>query len=132
MAVLELEQGVEIWGDVAEMLNDIYNADGKIDKDDKRIWGPYLHTWTNEQWRLMLQAVVELYDQHPEMFESYHIPKVMAAVIVLKEHNEHPRILDTKEHKRTAWAMIMVLREVWSKARAGTQPPKNNFGGIFE
>ena len=49
MAVVELEQGVEIWGDVAEMLNDIHNADGKIDKDDKRIWGPYLHTWTNEQ-----------------------------------------------------------------------------------
>ena len=127
----ELESGVDLWAEIAHVQNTIIQEDGKIDKDDQRIWGPYLHKWQNEDWRLMLQAVVELYDQHPEMFESYHIPKVLAAVIVLKEHTEHTRILDTKEHKKTAWAMIMLLREVWNTACAGTRAPKNTFNSIF-
>lgn len=128
----ELEQGVEIWAGIAAELNKIVAEEGKIDKDDKRIWGPYLHSWTSEQWRLMLQAAVELYDQHPEMFEAYHLPKVMAAVVILNQHKDDPRILDRKEHKKTAWAMIMLLREVWNKCCQGTQPPKNNYGSIFE
>lgn len=128
----DLAQGVELWGEIAEQLTDIIHEDGKILKDDQRIWRPYLHKYSNLDWRMMLEAAVELHDQHPEMFESYHIPKLINAVIVLTEHYDTPRILDTKRYKSIAWAMIMLLREVWVKARQGTKPAPTNFSGLFE
>jgi hypothetical protein len=109
--------GIDLWASVTKTLNDIILEEREISIDDRRIWNGYLHRWTNEDWEAILTAVYQLYQEHPEFFKPFHKEGIEAAILTLlnNEHQSH-RVLDQKAHKKTAWKLIMSLREIWNSA----------------
>jgi len=126
----ELEQGVDVWAEIAELQNTIIKQDGKIHKDDARIWGPYLHTWLNEDWMLLVQAAYKLFEQHPDLFKPFHKAALEDAIIALGNSKGNTRVLDTKKNKGIEWKMIMMLREVWNAAALPGVHTKSNVVNI--
>ena len=129
----ELEQGVELWDQIATQLNDIIKLDGELHIDDKRIWDGFLHRWTNEEWMLLVQAAYKLYEQHPELFKPFHKAALEDAILALSMAGKNLRVMDTKKNKGTEWKMIMMLREVWNTAQGvyiPNQPQKSNVVNI--
>ena len=129
----ELEQGVELWDQIATQLNDIIKLDGELHIDDKRIWDGYLHRWMNEDWMLLVQAAYKLYEQHPELFKPFHKAALEDTILALGNSGKNLRTLDTRKNKGTEWKMIMMLREVWNAAQGvyiPNQPQKSNVVNI--
>lgn len=114
----ELERGVDLWYEIATLLNTIIKEDGEIRIDDKRIWDGYLHRWTNEEWMLLVQAAYTLHEDHPDMFKPFHKEALEATILALSQGHADSRILDKKKNKGVEWRMIMTLREVWNAATA--------------
>lgn len=112
----ELESAVDLWYEIATLLNTIIKEDGEISIDDKRIWDGYLHRWTNEEWMLLVQAVYELRINYPDLFAKYHTDALEATILTLSAGHQDSRIMDKKKNKGVEWRMIMTLREVWNKA----------------
>jgi hypothetical protein len=112
-----LEQGIEIWRDISETLNQIVKDTGEININNETIWQGYLHVWDNQDWVKVLLAIELLYEDHPEFFignneDAY----VTAKEILIKNNNKVDRIMDRKVNKRHAWRMIMSMRELWNRA----------------
>lgn len=140
----DLERAVDIWYDIATLLNTIIQEDGEIAIDDKRIWDGYLHRWTNEEWMLLVQAVYELRIHYPDLFAKYHTDALEATILALSMGHQDSRIMDKKRNKGTEWRMIMTLREVWNRAcdiYLPNQPktsnidklkPQTSFNRLFE
>ena len=129
----ELEQGVELWDQIATQLNDIIKLDGELAIDDQRIWGQYLHKWRNEEWMLLVQAAYKLYEQHPDLFKPFHKAALEDAILALSMSKGNTRVLDTRKNKGVEWKMIMMLREVWNAAQGvyiPNQPSRSNVVNI--
>lgn len=114
----QLTLAVDLWYEIATLLNNIVKEEGEISIDDKRIWDGYLHRWTNEEWMLIVQAVYELNQDHPELFKRYHVDALEATILALSAGHQNSRIMDKRKNKGTEWRMIMTLREVWNNANA--------------
>jgi hypothetical protein len=112
----EIEQGIELWYEIADLLNTIVREEQEISIDDRRIWDQYLHRWTNEEWMLVIGAMYELNQTNPEMFKKYHLDALEATILALSMGHKDHRILDKKRNKGIEWRMIMTMREVWNSA----------------
>jgi hypothetical protein len=120
-----LEQALDLWQSFAETQNAIVKEQGDINKDDPRMWQGYLHKWSNEEWRMVLEAVGELLTAHPTVFKRFQRDAFVKAVqTLLKYENSHDRCLDTKQHKHTAWKMAMTLRELWNQCHSYSIQPQ--------
>lgn len=114
----ELTLAVDLWYEIATLLNNIVREEGEISIDDKRIWDGYLHQWTNEEWMLLVQAAYELRIQYPDLFKPFHTEALEATILALSAGHSDSRIMDKKKNKGVEWRMIMTLREVWNNANA--------------
>lgn len=114
----DIEQGLDLWQAFAETQEAIFQAEGCIQRDDERLWQHYLHEWDNHEWYLVIVAIGELLIRHPEYFETFHVKWIKDAAETLERLGHgHPRVLDTRQYKHTAWGLSMTLREVWSAVR---------------
>jgi hypothetical protein len=135
-----LERGVELWGSLAELLNDIILHTGKqIQKDNKAIWDGFLHKWSNQDWMTALEAVAHLAQTHPEVFHKGQKETIGEAVkTLLKGSPYYERVMDRKMNKSIEWRTIMVMRELWNQARAVDIPNEDSeitykrFTGLFD
>lgn len=119
----ELEQALTLWQQFAECQNEIIKHEGQINKNDQRIWQGYLHKWSNQEWRIVLEAVGELLTAHPDLFKRFQRDSFVKAVqTLLKYESSHDRCLDTKLNKHTAWKMAMTLRELWNQCHCEQAP----------
>ena len=110
----QLEPGLARLESITKTLNLIAKTRG-ITKDNKTIWGN-LHRWTNEDWAEMLVICELVIRQTPEYTTDFQRQKIHRAVEILQSFwEEHPRILDTKEYKITAWAALMSMREIYNQ-----------------
>lgn len=142
MANTRLEHGLDLWQEMAELQNQIMERDGSIEKNDPRLWQGYLHKWDNTEWILVLEAMLQLKQQHPELFKAFHEAALTDAIkALLAGEEESDRVLDKKANKAKAWKMIMTMREVWNNAQnaEARQPVKaakltasSQFSGLFE
>lgn len=122
-----LEQGIELWGSVAETLNTIIKRDGKIDINDREIWDNILHSWQNEDWELAIVAVATLYNEYPNYFKKFHIDALKEAGRTLLKHKDTTeRVLDKRMYKALEWKMIMTMRELWNACRDEYIPNDNS------
>lgn len=120
----ELERALDLWEDFALTQNEIIKQQGDINRDDPRMWQGYLHKWSNEEWRLVLEAVGELLTSHPYIFKRFQRDAFVKAVqTLLKYESSHDRCLDVKQHKAIAWKMSMTLRELWNQCQGHTKMP---------
>jgi len=109
---------VKKWREAANIQNEIIKEEGKIEKDDKRIWGLILHEYNNEDWLEVLRAMGKLIELYPEFAEPFHVSAVRDATeAILDNQKYHSRVLDTKPHKKKAWKALMSAREVWNNAK---------------
>ena len=113
----EYERGIERLERMTQHLNRRALSDKGITKDDKIIWRD-LHQWRNEDWAEMLAAIGEVIRCHPKYSTEDQRTKIQRAIDTLQNlWDEHPRILDTKEYKSTAWGALMSMREVFNQCR---------------
>jgi hypothetical protein len=123
----QLEQGVELWGKAAEMLNSVIKRHGKIEANNKEIWQTFLHQWSNEEWELVIVSVAILYDAYPNYFKRFHIDALkQAGSTLLKYKDTTDMVLDKKQHKSIEWRMLMTLRELWNACRDDYVPNDNS------
>jgi hypothetical protein len=119
----ELERALDLWQSFAETQNSIIKQQGDISINDSRIWQGYLHKWSNDEWRCVLEAVGELLTAHPDLFKRFQRDAFVKAVqTLLKYETSHDRCLDTKLNKHTAWKMSMTLRELWNQCHNYNAP----------
>jgi hypothetical protein len=113
------EVGFELWEDIATHLNKRVMETGQLQIDDKSIWDPYLHTWSNTDWILIINSLEVLQRHHPEYFDAGH-KNIFFEIkeIILKHNRTHFRVMDKREigldFKSKAWRGIMSMREVWN------------------
>lgn len=105
--------GVDLWQCAAEDLNRIIQRNGSIQPNNRGLWKSYLNLWDNQDWCDVLEAVYAVYTQEPQHLKKNHLRAMRTALSVLADA-DHPRILDTAEHRSTAWQMFMALREIWN------------------
>lgn len=113
------ECGFNRWENYAEALNTIILEDGKIEKDDRRIWDGYLHRWSNTDWLEILLAMEYLLEQQPEHFTNFHKDALQEATQIIVEYKDMiPRVMDKRDsemnNKRISWKISMSMREVWN------------------
>jgi hypothetical protein len=118
-----LEKGLDLWQSFAETQIAIIQDEGSIDKDNPKMWQGYLHKWSNDEWRIVLEAVGELLTAHPDVFKRFQRDAFVKTVqTLLKYESSHDRCLDVKLHKHVAWKMSMTLRELWQQCHAVKMP----------
>ena len=133
-----LDQGLDRWEEVAITLNNIVKQQGEIAINNRDIWDGLLHRWENEDWEQALTAVATLMEQHPKIFKKYHRDAFQEAARTLVKHMDSTdRVLDKKLYKKTAWKMIMSMRELWNQAQTYTPEKKEErklpeFNSMFE
>jgi hypothetical protein len=144
MADDRLERGLDLWQDFAELINTIVERDGKIDRNDPRIWQGVLHKWDNSEWILVLEAMLQLKQQYPEVFKHYHSEALMDAIkAILAGEDKSDRVLDKRLNKGKAWKVAMAMPEVWNNCKTYVKPVKavevlepvkasRVFGNLFE
>ena len=116
-----LKPGVEKLRELDKVLTPIKakSPNQVIQRDNKTIWGKHLHKWTNEDWNDILVAGFTICQNHPEYVTTHQKKCIMRACETLaKEWDEHPRVLDTKEHKATAWSAMLSLWEVFRQVQS--------------
>jgi hypothetical protein len=114
------ETGIELWQSIATLLNEIVKEEGKLSIDDKRIWDPYLHTWTDTDWIMILSVLEKLEKRHPQYFKSFQSDAfAKAKQAIMDNRYTYSRIMDKRDTdidtKRLAWKNIMCMREVWNE-----------------
>lgn len=118
----QLQRGMDKWADLASLLNHISYTEGEISRNDERIWDGYLHRWSNRDWLDVLHAIAEVQAAWPDLIKPFQAKTLTtAAALILKYKDEHPRVLDTREHKKTAWAAAMCLREIYNAVEQQSQ-----------
>ena len=134
-----LKEGLDRWQVVAETLNEIILEEGAIDINNKKIWNTILHSWENEDWAVTIMTIGRFYEQHPEMFRSFHKDAYVTGLNTLKKYMDvHDRVLDKRINKKAAWKLIMTMRELWNAAGDIYLPNDRNskklneFHSIFE
>ena len=103
---------IDAWTDV---LNAICRQDGGLERDDTaRIWTPWLHQLTNEEWADIHLALDTLRSKSPMSFMNTDLDVLMTTRNILdtKDAQLKPRVMDTKDYKRYAWRQMCSMREV--------------------
>ena len=116
-----IERGVDLWVEIARLLNEEIQAKGQITINNKRIWDGWLHRVNNDDWQAILLAFGILDKQTPGAIDMNQYRKFDEVLTAFDEYCDlHPRCMDIKSKsintKIKAWGMIMVLREVYNKA----------------
>lgn len=123
----KINQGIELWDEIAELINAEIAATGELSRNNKAIWR-ILNTWTNKEWLAILQVVSLVQEQQPKLFAAYHNKSLAeAAKILVNLGSTHSRVLDTKGHKDVYWKMVMSLREVWNNMKIKSSDPQELF-----
>jgi len=130
MATIEpLDPGRILINEITQVLNDIILSTGKtIPLNNSTIWDQYLHKWTNQDWADMLDAFIDMCDKRPDLAKPFHQQACETAVMIMHKNSllkNEPRILDSKANKKTAWKMIMAMREL-SNAHNGINIPNED------
>lgn len=127
------ESALDEWHSITNFLNDWIKKNGTIQINNHELWREYLHRWDNQDWQEIIETVAELHKRYPELFSKFHKDAVIAAASTLIEHGDTQRIMDHKQHKKTAWKMIMTMREVWNRACGVDIPnePIDKFSDLF-
>jgi hypothetical protein len=139
------ETASDMLTDITEYLNAIIRTTGRaIDINNHALWDRYFHRWTNQDWDIMLTALEDLVSAHPDLFKPWHRRNIQAARSAWHaQKNKSDRILDSKRHKRKAWACVMTIREIVNAVNAvdlpnedarvtvHTEPQPTQFGRLF-
>jgi hypothetical protein len=112
-------RGAQLWEEIAVVLDDIIiTTQQAIDINNKDIWNPYLHKWTNEDWEDMLSMIEHAMRTNPDIAKDFHKTSILNARAALDKNIS--RALDKKETKKYAWAAIMSMREMYNNLNGWT------------
>jgi len=111
-----ITHGVQEICSITDTLNDIILQSGAIDINNKTIWDGYLHRWSNDDWRAMLEVMGEVTTQTFNT-QPWHERNLADALETFVAEQNQPRCMDQKHNKKRAWKMIMTMREVVNTVR---------------
>ena len=110
-----LINGMEIIDAWTDALNEICLTDGGLERDDHaRIWDPWLHTATTENWEDIWYALDTLRNKAPMIFKNSDLDILMTTRNILdsRDASTKSRVMDTKDYKKFAWRQMCSMREV--------------------
>lgn len=119
--------GIQLWQDIAELLNKIITESGTLSQDDRSIWDGALHRWTNEDWLLIISVAERVIARRPDLANPGHraIFEEVKRLILNYYKTEH-RVMDQRkigqDNKRAAWRCICSLRELWNNCQGINLP----------
>jgi len=122
-----LLNGVEIIDKWTDVLNDICRADGGLERDDHaRIWTPWLHQLTTQEWEDIHHALDTIRTKSPASFTNSDLDILLTTRNILdsKDARVKDRVMDTKEYKKFAWCQMNSMREVINRYN-GVNVPNN-------
>lgn len=124
----QIQTATEMLTGITDYLNRIITTTGKaIDINNTELWNRYFHSWTNQDWDVMLTALEQIQKTQPSSFESWHKRNIQAARAAWHtQSSSADRILDTKRHKAKAWACVMTIREVVNHIQGVDIPNKDS------
>ena len=134
---------IEIMYRIKDMLNTEIRKHGEIKINNKTIWDGFLHKMGNDEWTGILNVLWQLEEQHPKYFTMQHLRNLNRATDLMNKYSDYyDNVLDMKNRhvdaKVTAWACIMMIREVWNACvgeylpNSDSSKTKTTFGDIFE
>jgi hypothetical protein len=111
--------GIQLWNDLADLLNDIIRQQGTLKIDDRQIWDGVLHRWNNEDWIMVIALAERLIRRHPTIAQPGHAAAIEEIKrLILTHYRKEHRVMDIRQigmdHKRAAWRGICTLRELWN------------------
>ena len=116
------QDGLILCQHITDILNNIIISTGKqIDKNEKSIWDDFLHQINNDEWESMFMGFKETVAKH-RVFLTHHQQRKFdeAYTTFQKDKHKRERCMDIRNKfmntKDTAWAMIMVIREITNQA----------------
>ncbi len=118
----DLERGINLWQSIADCLNEQIIKGGEIQVNNRVIWDQYLHQWDNSDWVCLMEAMITLYETHPEHFKRTDIDTMKDTAKALAKGIEQgkSRVMDqhhkVSSNKAKAWRTIMTAREIWNRA----------------
>jgi hypothetical protein len=110
-----LIKGFELIDAWTDQLNEICRTDGGLERDDTaRIWNPWLHQLTTEEWCDIHHALDTLRSKSPASFNNSDLDILLTTRNILdtKDAQVKTRVMDTKDYKRYAWRQMCSMREV--------------------
>lgn len=136
------ELSVEIIYRIAAMLNTEIEKHGEIQINNPTIWNGFLHQMPNEVWRGIVETLLELNKQHPEMVDINQLSALQEAQGLLNRYDQYyDRVMDMKNRhvqaKRVAWKCLMSIREIYNRcagirlSNSDHSRVKTNFGELF-
>ena len=134
---------IDLMYHIKEMLNNEIRNSGEIQINNKTIWDGFLHQMSNEDWLGIVMVLHELECVHPELFTPQHTRALEDCAELLHKFSPYyDRVMDMKNRhvsaKKTAWKMLMTVREIWNSAVGDGLPNldssrvKTNYGELFD
>lgn len=103
----------EILVEVTHFLNNIIKTQGEILPNNHAIWNTYLHKWSNDDWNAIFATLLALCNTEPTKIKDYQkTALIKARNMFLSRKNTNDRCMDTKELKKYAWNVLMMIREI--------------------
>jgi len=125
----QITRGIDYCEAVTNFLNDIIQQEGKIERDNTKIWQGFLHRpeVNNEYWADIIVTLDWLLEEEPTHWRTYNKTQFWEAKRAFEEYRDrHPRVLDTKQDgvslKGHAWKIIMTTREVFNAVKGRDVP----------
>ena len=111
---------IEIAYRITTFLNHQIETHGETKINNREIWHGFLHQMNNEVWDGILKLWEELSQQHPELFQNFHLANIAEARKILDTYSPYyDNVLDMKnkhlDHKKVAWKLLMSTREIWNR-----------------
>ena len=121
------QRGVDLWCQIAQLLNNIVVHNGAIDINNKTIWDSWLHQRTDQDWWDILSTFGWFNEQQGNLVSLTEYRVWSEAVDQFQQYQgvvdgDAPgrSCMDYKRGKISTkgktWNMIMVLREVYCRA----------------
>ena len=123
-----VDRGIDLIAEVCEYLNGVITSTRKqLDRNDKTLWGEYLHVWTNDEWTCIFEAFDYICDRQGIFLDEQDQKAMDNARFNLKAYAKHTERAmdirrDTKISKRLGvstqgqtWHALMVIREIYSQ-----------------
>jgi hypothetical protein len=108
----------------------------KIPYNCKPAWQPTVNSFTSDNWWDMIEGFDEVFTHTPYMTETQY-RALQDAAYILREHPNHPRVLNEGKYKTVAWKALMSIREVYNEITGWRHNPNaqrssSNYSNLFE
>lgn len=137
-----LQEKVQIVEHIVNEMNKFWIKHKGNLRNQKDFWDETLHTFTNEDWEIMLDVMELIRLEDPNCYLPFSIDtfQEVRKVLLLEAHDRNPRALDSYKNKGKAFKALMHVKDVFNNFAGYEAPtkfapdptPPTPFDNLFE